>query len=482
MGETLTKIVVMGGGPGGYVAAIRAAQRGAEVTVVEPGLLGGTCLNRGCIPTKTLIASVDALTKARAGAGYGFRVDGKVVADWSRMQARKEEVVGQLRNGIHTLFKKAKVRLMAGRARLAGPGLVEVLPGEKEDPESERATEGAVGPGGNARLEADCIIIATGSEPLHPPFFDFTQPSVCDSTELLNVESIPESLLILGGGAIGCEFACMFAGLGTKVTLIELLPQLLPQEDARVSKQFQSILRKKGVEVLVKTRLERVQDYGPEHVTVALEGGRTLTAEKMLVAVGRQPNTRDIGLETVGVAVDERGYIVVNERMETSVAGIYAIGDVTGGYLLAHVASHEGLVAVDNILGRERERNLRYVPMCVYALPEIARVGLTEDEARDEGFRPVTGTFRFGALGKALALGEGQGYVQLVADHDTDQLLGAVMMGPHVTDVIHEVAVALEAGMTARRFGEVVHAHPTIAEATMEAAHDVHGESVHVAG
>ena len=480
MSETAKRIVVMGGGPGGYVAAIRAAQRGADVTVVERGLIGGTCLNRGCIPTKTLIAGVDALAKARAGATYGYTVTGEVTPDWARMQARKEEVVTQLRNGIHTLFKKAKVKLISGSARLAGPGVVEVdVEVAQAGPDGQPPTvpELAV-----QRLEADAVIVATGSEPLHPSFFDFSQPSVVDSTGLLAMETIPASLLILGGGAIGCEFACIFSELGTKVTLVELLPQLLPQEDARVAKQFQSTLRKRGVEVLVKTRLERVEEYGAHHVTVALEGGRTLTAETMLVAVGRQPNTSGIGLETAGVVVDERGYVIVNERMETSVPGIYAIGDVTGGFLLAHVASHEGLVAVDNILGGNRERALRFVPMCVYALPEIARVGLTEEDARDHGLRPVTGTFRFGALGKALALGEGQGYVQLVADHDTDQLLGAVMMGSHVTDVIHEVAVALEAGMTAKRFGEIVHAHPTIAEAAMEAAHDVHGESVHVAG
>ncbi len=483
MGEAAKKIVVLGGGPGGYVAAISAAKRGADVTVVESGPLGGTCLNRGCIPTKTLIAGVDALAKARAGAAYGFSVSGEVTPDWARMQLRKEEVVGQLRNGIHTLFKKAKVKLVAGRGRLAGPGVVEVevVPEISREEETAPVPEAATAES-LQRLEADAVIVATGSEPLHPSFFDFSQPAVMDSTELLTIERIPSSLLILGGGPIGCEFACLFAELGTAVTIVELLPQLLPQEDARAAKQFQSALRKKGIEVLVKTRLESVAEYRPDQVTVSLEGGRTLTAEKMLVAVGRQPNTAGIGLETVGVAVDERGYILVNERLETSVPGIYAIGDVTGGFLLAHVASHEGLVAADNILGGNRERDLRYVPMCVYGLPELARVGLTEDDARDEGFRPVTGTFRFGALGKALALGEGQGYVQLVADHDTDRLLGAVMMGPHVTDVIHEVAVALEAGMSARRFGRIVHAHPTIAEAVMEAAQDVNGESVHVAG
>ncbi|NLE73603.1 MAG: dihydrolipoyl dehydrogenase [Actinobacteria bacterium] len=498
MGDAGKRIVVLGSGPGGYVAAIRAAQRGADVTVVEKGLVGGVCLNRGCIPTKTLIAGVDVLTKARSGDIYGFTVTGEVTPNWAYMQARKEEVVTQLRNGIHTLFKKSKVKLISGNARLSEPGVVMVdtvstdaavsqdAHALESIPRHEAAPAQKAGAAANIadvlRLEADAVIVATGSDPLHPAFFDFSQPSIIDSTELLNIESIPSSLLILGGGPIGCEFACLFADLGTKVTIVELMPQLLPQEDARAAKQFQSALRKSGVEVLVRTRLERVDEYAPDHVTVALEDGRTLTAEKMLIGVGRQPNTAGIGLEAVGVAMDERGYVIVNEHLETSVPGIYAIGDVTGGYLQAHVASHEGIVAVDNILGGRRERNLRFVPICLYGRPEIARIGLTEDEARDEGFRPVTGTFRFGALGRALALGESRGYVQLVVDHDSDKLLGAVMMGPHVTDVIHEVAVALEAGMSARRLGEIMHAHPTISEAVMEAAQDVYGESVHVAG
>ncbi len=464
MGEA-TRIVIIGGGPGGYVAGIRAAQRGADVTVVEKDLLGGTCLNRGCIPTKALLGSVEALHKARAGAEFGFSVAGEIAPDFTRMMERKNEISKTLRDGIHALFKKNKVKLVEGRGRLAGPGKVEV------------ATAA-----GTETLPADKIIIATGSEPARLPFFDFEQPTVLTSTSALELTAVPESLLIIGAGVIGCEFASVFSELGTKITMVEMMPQMLPLEDKRLAKQFQGIFKKKGIEVLLKTKVEGIAEYGADHITANVEGGRQITAEKMLVSIGRQPNTRDIGLETVGVETDGRGYIVVNDRLETNVENVYAIGDVNGGILLAHVASYEGLVAVENCLGGNVRRDLRVVPSCIYTMPEIASVGLNEDQARDEGYEPVTGTFRLGASGKALAIGEAQGYVQIVADSKTDKVLGANMMGPHVTDLIHEIAVAVRNNLTVKDIGDTIHAHPTIGEALMEAAHDVHGESVHVAG
>lgn len=465
MSEPVKRVVVIGAGPGGYVAALRAAQLGAEVTVVERDLVGGTCLNRGCIPTKTLMASVEALAKARGGEEFGFRLAGDPEPVWPAMQARKSRVVEQLRSGIHLLFKKAGVRLLTGEARFVEPRVVEVATRE-----------------GVEHVEGDAIIIATGSEAVRPAFFDFSQPAVLDASGLLEIEEIPESLLVLGAGPVGCEFACLFGELRTRVTLIELMPQILPQEDVRLARQFQAILRRKGITVLTKTKVDEVLEYRPDGVTVRLSDGQIVSAQFMLVAIGRAPNTTGLGLDVAGVACNERGYILVDEGMRTSASGIYAVGDVVGGLLLAHVAAHEGLVAAENALGGSRRRDLRFVPRCVYTFPEIASVGLSEDEARDEGLRPVTGTFRLGALGKALALGESQGFVQVVADYDTDRLLGATMIGPRVTDVIHEVAVALHAGFSALRLGEVVHAHPTLAEAVMEAAQDVHGESVHVAG
>jgi dihydrolipoamide dehydrogenase len=458
------RIVIIGGGPGGYVAGIRAAQRGADVTVVEKDLLGGTCLNRGCIPTKALLGSVEALHKARSGAEFGFVVPGDIKPDFARMMERKSAISKQLRDGIHALFKKNKVKLVAGDGRITGAGTVHV--------------ETAEGP---VTLEADKIIIATGSEPARLPFFDFDQPTVLTSTGALELTSIPETLLIIGAGVIGCEFASVFSELGTKITMVEMMPQMLPLEDTRLAKQFQQIFKKKGIEVLLKTKVDGIAEYSMDHITANIEGGQQITAEKMLVSIGRQPNSKDIGLETVGVETDGRGYIVVNDKLETSAPNVYAIGDVNGGILLAHVASYEGLVAVENCLGGDVKRELKVVPSCIYTLPEIASIGLTEDQARDEGYEPVTGTFRLGAAGKALAIGEAVGYIQIVADRNTDKVLGANMMGPHVTDLIHEIAVAIKNDLTVRQIGDTIHAHPTIGEALMEAAHDVHGESVHVA-
>jgi dihydrolipoamide dehydrogenase len=458
-----TKIVIIGGGPGGYVAGIRAAQRGADVTVVEKDKLGGTCLNRGCIPTKALLGSVDALHKARSGADFGF-VAGEVAPDWPRMSARKAEIVKQMVDGVHFLFKKNKVKLVEGNGRLAGPGKVEVDTAD-----------------GTVTLEADKIIVATGSEPAQLPFFDFDQPTVLDSTTALELESVPESLLIIGAGVIGCEFASVFSELGSKITMVEMMPQMLPLEDKRLAKQFQTIFKKKGIEVLLKTRVEGIAEYRADSITANLEGGQQITAEKMLVSIGRQPNTQDIGLETVGVETDGRGYIVVNDKLETSAPDVYAIGDVNGGILLAHVASYEGLVAVENCMGGDEERDLRVVPSCIYTIPEIASIGLTEEQARDEGYEPVTGSFRLGAAGKALAIGEAVGFIQVVADSATDKIIGANMMGPHVTDLIHEIGVAIKNGLTVKDVGDTIHAHPTIGEAVMEALHAVHGEAIHVA-
>jgi len=298
---------------------------------------------------------------------------------------------------------------------------------------------------------------------------------------LLELEEIPSSLLIVGAGAIGSEFLSIFMGLGTKVTMVEMMPQILPAEDPRIAKQLQGAFRKAGAEVLVKTKVERVVDYGERSITVELTGGAQVTADKLLVSIGRRPNSDDLGLEAAGVEVDARGFVKVDSQLRTTAAGVYAVGDITGGMLLAHVAYYEGVLAAENCLGGSRERDLRLVPRCVYSIPELAAIGLSEGQAREEGFDPVTGAFRLAALGKALTLGESQGFVQLVVDRRTDKILGANMMGAHMTDVIHEVAVAMAAGITCRDLAHVIHAHPTIAEAVMEAAAEAHGESVHVA-
>jgi dihydrolipoamide dehydrogenase len=454
------------------VAALRGARQGAAVTLVERDLVGGTCLNWGCIPTKALLASSEALARARAGQDFGFTVEGEIKPDLARMVDRKDRIVSQLRSNVETLLKKAGVELVRGTGRLAGPGTVTV--------------ETAGGDGAAATtIAADKVIIATGSEPARLPVFDFSRPTILTSTEALELREIPKTLLVVGAGVIGCEFASFFAELGTRVTMVEMMAQMLPMEDLRLAKQFQSVYRKKGIQVLLKTKVESISAYGEDSVTARLSDGSEVTVDKILVSVGRTPNSGGLGLETVGAETDSRGYVVVNEYLETTAPDVYAIGDVNGGLLLAHVASHEAFVAVDNALAAgpdaRRARDLRSTPSCTYSHPEVASVGLSEEQAVEAGYQPVTGTYRFAALGKALAMGEETGYVQLVADKNSDLVLGAGMMGAHVTDVIHEVAVAIQNGLTVKQLGDTVHAHPSMSEALMEAAHDVHGESVHIA-
>ena len=456
-------IAVIGAGPGGYVAALRASQLGAKVICIEKQWVGGVCLNEGCIPTKALLHSAEVYIAARNAGAYGIVVDEPKV-DWARVQAHKAKVSGQLVRGVTKLLERAGVQVIMGEATFMRPDTLSV-----------RLNDGL------QTVVADKVIIATGSEPARLPMFDFSHPAILTSTEALALRTVPGSLLIVGAGAIGCEFASFYNELGAKITMVEMLPQMLPLEDLRLAKQFQSAYRKRGIQVLLKTKVESITEYADDHVTARLSDGSEITAEKILVSVGRKPNTSGIGLETVGVEVDPRGYVIVNDYLETTAPGVYAIGDVNGGQMLAHVASYEAFVAVDNCLGKRRARDLRSTPSCTYSTPEVASVGLSEEQAVDSGYQPVTGSYRFAALGKAMAMGEETGYVQLVADKETDLLLGASMMGAHVTDVIHEVAVAIQNGLTVSQLGETIHAHPTIAEAIMEAAHDVHGESVHIA-
>jgi len=462
--ETSPRIVVLGSGPGGYVAALRAARHGASVTLVEKDLIGGTCLNRGCIPTKAILASAEALNKARSGEEYGFEVAGEVRPDLARIMDRKDRIITQLRDNIGVLLKKAGVDVIKGTGRLQSTNTVIVDTGEEP-----------------VSVETDKIILATGSEPAMLPMFDFSQPAILTSTSALQLRKIPSSMLVVGAGVIGSEFAGFYSEMGTQVTMVEMLGQMLPLEEKRLAKQFQGVYRKRGIEILLNTKVEAVENYEADHVVARLSNGSEVSTEKILVSVGRSPNSRDIGLEEVGVETDARGYVVVDDSLQTSVPGIYAIGDLNGGLLLAHVASYEAFVAVDNCLGEERTRDLAFTPSCTYTSPEVASVGLSEEQAAESGYQPITGTYRFAALGKALAIGEDAGYVQLIADKETDLLLGASMMGPHVTDIVHEVAVAVNSGMTVRQLGDTIHAHPTIAEAVMEAAHDVHNESVHIA-
>ena len=457
------RIAVLGSGPGGYVAAIRAAQLGAEVTVIEDGEVGGTCLNWGCIPTKTLTATAEALAAARSLDAFGVELQGSVSPNLARIMERKARVVGTLIKGIQALFKSRNISLMRGSGRLTSDREIEVTPPA----------------GGLEKITADRIIIATGSRPAEIPAIPFEGTRVMSSTDALEIREIPERLLIVGAGVIGCEFACIYRELGSEVTIVEALPRAVSTEDEEISAILEKELKKKKIRLITDARISGAASHD-KGTKVHLADGRELSADRVLVSVGRSPNTGTIGIDRLGMKTGTRGEIVVNERMETSVPGVYAVGDVTGGILLAHKASAEGTVAAKNIMGIRCSMDYRVVPSAIFTSPEIASVGLREQEAAAQGHAFRKGVFPFRALGKAHAMGEIAGIVKILSDSSTDRVIGAHIIGPHASDLIHEAAVAMRAGLTSRDLAETIHAHPTLSEALMEAAEDVNGDAVHL--
>jgi dihydrolipoamide dehydrogenase len=455
-------IVVIGAGPGGYVAAIRAAQRGARVTVVEEQALGGVCLNHGCIPSKALLSVVDLGDRVKKGAELGL-LTGDLRYDLGRMVARKNRVVENLVKGIGSLFKAWGIEHLQGRGVLQDARTVAVTWRD----------------GREQTVAADALIVATGSSWPNLPLFPIDGRRIITSKEALDLAAVPESLLIVGGGVEGCEFASLYSGLGSRVTIVELMPRLLPLEDEEISSFIDRELRKRGVEVQCGTTVERA-DVGEKAVTCGLKSGQTIAAETVLVSVGRGFNSRNLGLESAGVKLGRRGEIVVNRRMETSAPGIYAIGDVVGEAMLAHVASAQGKVAVENILGGSEDIRYDAIPAGIFTLPEIGRVGLTEQQARERGTVKV-GRFRYAGLGKAQATGETTGLVKVIADAETDRLLGVHIIGAHATDLIHEAALAVHLGTPASSVSRLIHAHPTLAEAVLEAVEDLDGLAIHLA-
>lgn len=446
------------------MAAIRGAQLGAKVCVIERDEVGGACLNRGCIPTKTLIASVRALEKVRSGGEYGFEIEGDAAAHFDRMMGRKDEVVGRQVKGIQSLFRSYGVRLRYGAGRLIDPHTVEIMsPAGSKD-----------------RLGAEKIVLATGSRPAGIAGVTVDGEAVLSSDEALTLREVPKSLLIIGAGAIGCEFASIFRALGSEVTMVELLPRAVPMEDEEISRTVERELRKQKIRLLVRTSVESLQQRSEGGVTARLSDGREIAAERVLVSVGRAFNVQGIGLEAIGIDQGQRGEILVNGKMETSVQGIYAIGDVVGGVMLAHVASREGIVAVENALGGDERIDYSAVPACIFSHPEIASVGLKEREAVEKGFGVKVGRFQMRGLGMAHALGELSGFVKVVADADTDKILGAHMIGAHATEMVHQAVLALQTGLTAREWAKMIHAHPTMSEALQEAVHDLHGTAIHL--
>lgn len=465
-----THIAILGAGPGGYVAAIRAAQLGARVTVVERQSLGGVCLNWGCIPSKALLSIIELGDKLKKADDLGLMLSGPPRYDVARMVARKNKVVAGLVKGIATLFKAWNIDVVEGRGELSDARAIAVA-----------GTDGV-----QREVKADAVIIATGSSWPQIPQFPIDGKRIITSKEALDLEEAPKRMVILGAGVEGCECATYFSGLGTAVTLVELQPRVLPLEDEEVSVLMERELKKRSVEVKTGTTIKQV-DHRGDALAVSIADETTVEAEMLLVSIGRGFHSQGIGLDRVGVALGRRGEVLVNERMETNVAGVYAIGDVVGKAMLAHVASAQGKVAVENILGYPARIDYDVIPAGIFTLPEIGRVGLTERQARERaeaaGQNPdqavKVGRFRYAALGKAQATGDVAGLFKVVTDAATGKILGAHLVGAHAADLIHEAALAMQVGATAAQVAGMIHAHPTLAEGVMEACEDIEGAAIH---
>lgn len=457
----MVDVAVLGAGPGGYVAALRAAQLGGQVVLVEKDELGGVCLNRGCIPSKALLRSVEVYRLAREGEEFGVAASG-VRLDWGVAQARKRQVVRGLVGGVRRLLARAGVDVVRGEARFVSPDAIAVQGGDT--------------------IKARHFVIATGSHALHPPIPGLDLPRVLDSKAALELQEIPRSVCIIGGGAIGVEFASLFAGAGAEVTLVEMLPRLLPAMDRALGAALQWSLEQQGARVLTGARVASVEAVeGGLQVAILVDGGETRAqAERVLCAVGRRPNVEGLGLDGTGVRYDASG-ILVDDQMRTSVPTIYAIGDVAQGkWQLAHVASHEGLVAAENICGQHARMHYNGVPACVFSSPEVASVGVSEDQAREQGHNVRAGTYPLSGNGKALAYGGPEGFVKVVAEAKYGQVLGVHAVGPHVSELILEGAMAITLEATLEEFAATIHPHPTVGEALAEAALAAEGRALHL--
>lgn len=455
-------LTVIGGGPGGYVAAIRAARLGAKVLLVEKDLVGGTCTNRGCIPTKAMLA--DARMFERVRVSPVVKTDG-LRLDMEQLQDRKNKVVKRMITGVEFLLKDNEISFIRGKASFVDRKTIEV--------EVEKGKE---------QVGSQKVIIATGSISAQIPNVPVDGKVILTSTEMLNVPSIPENLVIIGGGYIGMEFACLFNGLGSKVTVIEMLPQIISTEDEEVIRGLTTLLKKKGIQIHTETKVKEalVRD-GRAEVKVVHQDGKeeVFQAEKALMAVGRSPYTEGLRLEKAGVALD-RKFIKVNERMETTSQGIYAIGDVTGRQMLAHKASAEGIVAAENALGGSNKVDYAKIPNCIFTLPEVASIGLTEKQAKEKGLRVRIGRYPFQSNGKALANGDSEGFVKVIADQELGEVVGVHILGDHATDLIGGLSVAMTLETTVEELGKAVQAHPTLMEAVAEASLDAIKEAIHL--
>lgn len=460
-------LIVIGSGPGGYVAAIRAAQLGLNVACVEDEALGGVCLNIGCIPTKAMLTSALLANEMKSGEQHGIRAE-NVTFDLGPAQERSRRVVKQMTDGIGFLFKKNKVTHLQGFGRLAGQGKVEVTASD----------------GSKSTYAATNVIIATGSRPRDLPVLKIDEDRIWSSTGALMQTSAPGSLFVVGAGAIGMEFADVYDSFGTKVTIVEALDRILPLEDAEVSKFMQRTYKKRGMDIHVGARFQNAE-VKADGVTVTFTDAKgetqTMDVDYVLSAVGRVPNSEDVGLASAGVKTDDRGFITVDEQLRTNVPGVYAIGDVAGHQLLAHKASHEGIVCVEHIAGQGHHTvDYGNVPNCTYCHPEVASVGLTEEQAREQGLDIEVGKVPWVAIGRAVAAGHTDGFVKVIRDTKYSEILGAHIVGPHATELIAEFVIGRHLESTVEELEAAMHPHPTVSEGVAEAALAALGRAIHI--
>ncbi|RLL48130.1 dihydrolipoyl dehydrogenase [Oceanobacillus piezotolerans] len=467
-------LVVLGGGTGGYVAAIRAAQLGMKVAVVEKEDLGGTCLHKGCIPSKALLRSAEIYRQTKHAIEYGIETD-NVRLNFQKIQERKENTISNLHLGVQGLMKKNNIEVFKGIGRILGSSIFSPIPGTISV-EYENGEE-------NSILIPKQVIIATGSSPRTLPNLEIDGTQVLHSDHALTMEELPSSIVIIGAGAIGIEWASMLADFGVEVTIVEYLDRILPAVDEEISKEVERLLKKKGIKFMKGTKVlpeSLVKDHSNVRIDVDRNGEiETISSEKILVSVGRKANIENIGLENTDIEL-ENGFIQTNEFCQTKESHIYAIGDVIGGMQLAHVASHEGIVAVEH-MANENPTPLNYlhIASCIYSHPEVASIGLTEQQALQQGYNVKVGKFPFKAIGKALVHGEKEGFVKVIGDKETDDILGVHMIGPHVTDMISEASLAMVLNATPWEISQTIHPHPTLSEVIGEAALAVDGKQIH---
>lgn len=459
------KIAILGGGPGGYVAAIRAAQLGADVTLIEKENLGGTCLNKGCIPTKVLLHTSEQLEIIKNDyKEIGINVT-NVEISWQQLQKRKEKIVRKLVGGVDGLLKNNKVTKLMGEGSFKNKNQITV-----------KAADGS-----ETAVDFDYAIVATGSKPVIIPLPGVKLPGVITSDEALSLDEVPKSMVIIGGGVIGAEFAAVYSALGCKVTIVEMLPNIVANMDKDIVQPLKEKFIKNGVEIYTDTKVVSISESSEGLLvnTTSQEGDKSFPAEKVLLSIGRKPVTDNIGLDNLGIKT-ERNAIVVNKNMQTNIGNIYAIGDCNGGVMLAHVASAEGTVAVESIMNKKPQIDFKTIPYCVYTKPELAGVGLTEEQAKNKGYSIKVGVFPMYINGKAMIEGDTDGIVKYIADASTGEVLGLHMAGPRATDLIVEGALAIRLEATIEEIISTIHAHPTVGESLLEAAHAVYGNAIHI--